>query len=78
MKMNITPEEFRFMIEDITSDLIQMLVEREGYTLPEAVDIIYNSDTYSAYIRPETGLYYQSSGYIFEYLLKELRTGKLQ
>lgn len=78
MKMNITPEEFRFMIEDITSDLIQMLIEREGYTLQQSVDTIYNSDTYAAYIRPETGLYYQSSGYIYEYLLREIRTGKLQ
>lgn len=45
MTMHITPEEFRFMIEDITSDLIQMLIEREGYTLPQAVDTIYKSDT---------------------------------
>ena len=66
------------MIEDITSDLIEMLIEREGYTLQQSVDTIYNSDTYAAYIRPETGLYYQSSGYIYEYLLRELRTGKLQ
>lgn len=78
MTMHITPEEFRFMIEDITSDLIQMLIEREGYTLPQAVDTIYNSDTYAAYIRPETALYYQSSGYIYEYLIREIKTGKLQ
>lgn len=78
MTMNITPEEFRFMIEDITSDLIQMLIERRGYTLQQAVDTVYNSETYAAYIRPETALYYQSSGYIYEYLISELRTGKLQ
>lgn len=78
MTMNITPEEFRFVIEDITSDLIQMLIERENYTLTQAVDTVYNSDTYAAYIRPETALYYQSSGYIYEYLVRELKTGKLQ
>ncbi len=66
------------MIEDITSDLIQMLIERRGYTLQQAVDTVYNSETHAAYIRPETALYYQSSGYIYEYLIRELRTDKLQ
>lgn len=55
-----------------------MLIEREGYTLQQAVDTVYNSDTYAAYIRPETALYFQSSGYIYEYLIREILTGKLQ
>ncbi|MBP9994169.1 MAG: hypothetical protein MJZ90_04000 [Bacteroidales bacterium] len=75
--MTITEEQFRFMVEDISADLIERLVSREHRSLKEAVDILYSSDTYKALTRPETGLYVQSSGYIFEYLTSELKTGKL-
>ena len=72
--MNISEQEFKFMTESITSDLVQMLIEREGYTLPKAIEVIYNSHTYDALMRPSTNLYFQSSGYVFEYLQKELKS----
>lgn len=70
--MNISEQEFKFMTESITSDLIQLLIDREQYTLPQAVDAVYNSNTYSALLRPTTNLYSQSSGYVYNYLYKEL------
>mgnify|MGYP006916061684 FL=1 len=70
--MNISEQEFKFMTESITSDLIQLLIDREQYTLPQAVDAVYNSNTYSALLRPTTNLYSQSSGYVYNYLHKEL------
>ena len=42
MKMNISPEQFRFIIEDITADLIQYLVENEHYEIPAAISAIYS------------------------------------
>ena len=71
--MNISEQEFRFMTEGITSDLIQLLMDREHYTLPVAVNIVYNSNIYSALLRPSSGLYAQSSGYVYSYLVKELK-----
>ena len=44
MKMHITPEQFRFMVEDITAELIQYLVENEQYEIPAAINTIYSSD----------------------------------
>ena len=70
--MNISEQEFKFMTESITSDLVQMLIEREGYTLPKAIEVTYNSQTYDALMRPSTNLYFQSSGYVYNYLVKEL------
>ena len=70
--MNISQEDFQFMVEDITSDLACMLVEKKHLSIQEAIDAVYNSQTYSALTNPETGLYSQSSGYIYEYLLNEL------
>ena len=75
--MNISPEQFRFIIEDITAELIQYLVENEHYEIPAAISAIYSSELYSALCRPEKGLYVQSTGYIREYLMHEFKTGKL-
>lgn len=71
--MNISEREFQFMTEGITSDMIQMLIDREHYSLPQAVDAVYNSKIYSALMRHTSGLYAQSSGYVYSYLKKELK-----
>ena len=66
--MNITQDQFEIMVEGITSDLIYYLVEKEHQTVVNAIDTVYNSATYKALSNPETGLYYQSSGYVLDYL----------
>ena len=60
------------MVEDITADLACMLVEKQHYSIEQAIDVVYKSKTYEALSRPETGLYSQSSGYVYEYLQQEL------
>ncbi len=70
--MNVSEQEFKFMVEGITSDLIQLLMDRENYTLPHAVETVYNSNIYNALLRPTSDLYSQSSGYVFSLLEKEL------
>ena len=70
--INVTPQDIQFMIEDITSDLTYILVEKQHYSIEQAIDVVYKSKTYEALSRPETGLYSQSSGYVYEYLQQEL------
>lgn len=70
--MNVSEQEFKFMVEGITSDLIQLLIDRKNYTLPHAVETIYGSNIYNALLRPSSGLYRQSSGYVFSLLEGEL------
>ena len=70
--MKVSKQEFQYMVEGITSDLIQLLMDRESYPLPQAVDAVYNSDIYAALQRPSSGLYSQSSGYVYLYLRSEL------
>lgn len=70
--MNISEQEFRFMTESITSDLIQMLMDKKHYTLPKAIEAVYNSNIYRALLRPTSLLYTQSSGYVYHYLSQEL------
>lgn len=70
--INVSPQDIQFMIEDITSDLAYMLVKKQHYSIEQAIDVVYKSKTYEALTRPETGLYSQSSGYVYEYLQQEL------
>ena len=76
--MNVSEQEFMFMTEGITSDLIQMLMDREHYSLPQAVKLVYNSSTYSALLRPTSGLYAHSSGHVYSYLEKELKATTIE
>lgn len=69
--MNVSPREFEYMKEHITKFLISMLMEKEKMSLRDAFDIVYNSNTFSKLSDPETGLYFQSPGYVFSYLETE-------
>lgn len=71
--MNVSEQEFKFMTEGITSDLIQLLMDREHLSLPKAVETVYSSNIYNALLRPTSGLYAQSSGYVYVLLEKELK-----
>lgn len=70
--MQVTLTEFHTMVEGITADLIVMLIQQHGYTTEQAVKAVYSSHVYEALQNPQTSLYYQSPGYVGQYLLKEL------
>lgn len=71
--MNISEQEFKYLVEGITSDSIQLLIDRKNYTLPRAVETVYGSNIYNALLRPTSGLYSQSSGYVYSLLENELK-----
>jgi hypothetical protein len=59
-------------------DLAALLIERDpSLTMEQAMSVVFNSDTYEKVMDEDTGLYYQSSRYVFSYLTTELKTGKL-
>ena len=76
--MNVSPREFKYMKEHITKCLISLLMEREKISLREAFDIVYNSDTFAKLSDPETGLYFQSPGYVYSYLESEMSKANAQ
>lgn len=67
-----------YMNECTTRDLALMLVEDYNISLPEALNILYNSETFQKLQDEKTGLYYQSPVYIYDYLKRELTLGKLE
>lgn len=63
--MNVTQEEFQSMVEDMTVDLIRLVMEHEGLTMPQAFSKVYNSHIYEALRNPDSKLYFQSPGYVY-------------
>ena len=70
--MNVTPAEFRYLKETLSKDLIALLMERKGMSMEEAFRCYYDSATFQKISNPETGLFYQSPGYVYSYLEEEL------
>lgn len=65
-----------FMIETLTRELIARLMEDCQLPMREAMDIVYQSKTYTALSNLETGLYFQSPVYVYDILEQELETKK--
>lgn len=75
--MRLTREQVNILQEELTAELIEILMEEWGYSMQEAFNVLYNSDTFAILQDPDSGLYYQSSGYVYSFLEEELRKGKI-
>lgn len=75
--MNVEQKDFEFMVDVMTRELIKLLMERLEVDMKTAFDIFYNSDTYVALNRPESGLFFQSPKYVYSILDNEIKTGKM-
>lgn len=73
--MKLNDEQIEIMKEDISAELISLLMRNWHYTIDEAMDVLYNSDTFARLEDKNTGLYYQSPGYVYSYLNQELTSG---
>lgn len=70
--MNVTQIEFQNMKEEIVKDLISRLMLETGVSMQEAFDKVYNSNLFEKLCNPNTGLFFQSSGYVYSYLKDEI------
>ena len=57
--IELTNEQIDMMKEDICAELIALLMKDRHYTMSEAIDMLYNSDTYNR-------IQDQSTGYIIK------------
>ncbi len=69
--------DFDYQVELLTRDLVLLLMERRSMTMPQALEAIYNSDTYNRLKDARSGLYFQSPGYVYDFLDKEISTGRV-
>ena len=66
-----------FMIEELVKELALRLMEERGLTMKQALDTIYNSETYTKILDLRTSLFSQSTAYVYSILEKEILTGRL-
>ncbi len=67
--------DFEYMKEAISADLAVMLAKDYDLSITDTLDLLYSSVTYDKLCNPDTGLYFQSSKYIYSYLKNELDSG---
>ena len=77
MKSALTPQQIQIMKDDLTVELAESLVDEFHYTPQEALDVLHASETFDRLQDSETGLYYQSSGYVYSFLTNEIRTARV-
>lgn len=70
--MKVSQAEFQNMKEEIVKDMISRLIEERRLSLQQAFDVVYTSRLFEKLSNPKTGLFFQSSGYVYSYLLEEL------
>ena len=70
-------KEIEFVIEELVKEMALRLMDEGGLTMKQALDTIYNSETYTKILDLRTGLYSQSTTYVYSFLENEILTGKL-
>ena len=60
------------MKEEIVKDLIARLMDERGLSLQQAFDAVYTSHLFEKLSDPKTGLCFQSSGYVYSFLIEEI------
>lgn len=77
MNTRLTSEQIQLLKDDLSVELSGFLMDDFHYTPQEAIDVLYTSETFERLQDNNTGLYYQSAGYVYSFLLNELRNAKV-
>lgn len=68
----------QYLVESISKDIIGYLMEDYGYELTTALKEFYNSETFAKLSDEASGLYIESSAYVYEILKSEFKYGRIQ
>ena len=70
-------DETRFLINSLVEQLTLMVIEEYNLSIPQALELVYNSQLYEKIMDIDSGLYYQSAKYNYEMLRHEMKYGKI-
>ena len=68
----MSTNDITFMVNCISKDIVMSDYEK---SLEESLNILYDSETFQKLSDPKTGLYFQSSRYVYQFLKNEIETG---
>lgn len=77
MTSRLTPEQIQLLKDELATELAGFLVDDFQLTPQEAIDMLYTSETFERLQDNATGLYYQSAGYVYSFLLNEIRNARV-
>ena len=73
-----TDNNFNFLVEYITTRVVEWLMKDERIDLENALLLFHNSETFDKLCEPNTGMYIESPAYVYEILNLELKRGTLR
>ncbi len=62
-----------YMVKNLSMLLMEHYTD---LSMEQALNIVFNSDTYQKVLNEKTHLYYQSPRYVYSFLEEEIKTGK--
>ena len=68
----LNEQQIEIMKDELAVELADWLMKTYGYTVAEALDILYTSETFDRLQNSSTGFYYQSVGYVASFLQNEV------
>lgn len=77
MTKRLTTEQIQLLKDDLCVELAENLIDDYHYSPEEAIEVLYTSETFERLQEDETGLYYQSSGYVYSFLQNELTKARV-
>jgi hypothetical protein len=69
--------EKKQLIEYIVQDIVEMITQDQGVEFDEAMDRFYESEVFDKLQDVETGLYIESTAYIYDLYKDELNFGRI-
>jgi hypothetical protein len=70
-------DKISLMIELVTADVIDAIVEETNVPVQEAMKTFYDSEVFDRLCDTETGLYRESGGYVYDLYQIEREHGRL-
>ncbi len=70
-------DKIKFLTECITQEIISFIVDDKDIDYDKAIDCFYSSQTFEKLNDPATGLYLESSAYVYEIFKSELANGAI-
>ena len=70
-------QQTQFLISYAIDRLTEYLIEDHNLTISQALQFVFNSETFEKLQETENGLYAQSPSYIYELLDREYQIGRI-
>lgn len=76
--MTSDKNNFEFLVEYITTKVVEWIIRDQQLGLEEALLLFHNSETFEKLCERKTDMYIESPGYIYEIFQEELRRGTIR